>query len=95
MCEDITLSGDGGRAMYVRSGYGEKIVQVSKALREPLTALAETDGVTSSSPDEHFLEVIRGETENQSTPESFLNVIRFTEACWKSGAQGGKPVTIA
>ena len=47
-----------------------------------------------SHPDRNFVEAIRGREEVQSPFECGLRVIELTEAAWKSGAQGGLPVSV-
>jgi predicted dehydrogenase len=88
MWEEITMSGDNGRAMYlsqgkltVAKGHGEGLEQVELSGED-------------LNPDRHFIEVITGRTRNESPPEDFLRNIRFTEAAWKSAEEGGRVVRI-
>lgn len=95
MCEDITISGENGRAIFARRGTGEEVLKTTGRFGDPLADASGLDRVQSSDPDTHFLAVIRGEAENASSPESFLNVIAFTEACWRSAENGGAPQQLA
>jgi predicted dehydrogenase len=88
MWEEITMSGDNGRALYlsqgkltVAKGHGEGMEQVELSGED-------------LNPDKHFIEVIAGKTRNESPPEDFLRNIRFTEAAWKSAEEGGRVVRI-
>ena len=88
--EDITINGDGGRSLFLRSGE----LSMNTSLDEPLIEVTNFDGCKDGNKVLHFLDVVRGRTRNESPPESFLPVIEFTEACWESAAQGGTPVAV-
>jgi predicted dehydrogenase len=45
-------------------------------------------------PDRAFINLILGTAPNVVPPECGLRVIQLTEAAWKSGAAGGKPVKV-
>jgi len=47
-----------------------------------------------SYPDRNFVDAIRGRDQVQSPFECGLRVIELTEAAWRSGAQGGAPVSV-
>jgi len=84
--EDMTIIGSNQRALFYRGGVLSVTVDGARADYKSFPR----DG----SPDAHFIDVVRGRAKNQSPPEDFLPAIAFTEACWKSGAQGGKVVKI-
>ena len=90
MQEDITINGAGGQAIFLRKG----AIDVCRAWGEPLGEVTDFGDVQDDNKNEHFIQVLRGEAENQSTPESFLPIIRFTEACWQSAAKGGEVIRI-
>lgn len=84
--EDVTISGSGGRAVFMRDNVltivdASAVVEVKKFAAD-------------NNPDRHFVDVLRGRAENGCPPEAFLPNIAFTEACWKSAAQGGKVVKV-
>ena len=62
-------------------------------------AMVDADGVRTDveprdgrgTPDENFVAAIRGEAEVASPFECGLDVIRLTEAAWRSAANGGAP----
>ncbi len=95
MCEDITISGDGGRCLFVRRDGGEPVLRATRQFGQPLEDIVDLGDCKDEDPNDHFIDVIRGRAENKSTPGSFLNVIRFTEACWRSAAAGGRPMALA
>jgi predicted dehydrogenase len=90
MNEDITISGDNGRSVFLRSGE----LQINTELQGPLTEVTDFGDCTDGEKVQHFIDVVRGKAKNESPPESFLNVIEFTEACWKSATAGGTPVAV-
>lgn len=90
MQEDITINGAGGQAIFLRKGQ----VEVCRAWKEALEEVTDFGDAKEDNKNEHFIKVLRGEAENESTPESFLHVIRFTEACWQSAAKGGEAIHI-
>ncbi len=88
MWEEITVSGDRGKALYLSQGkltaamgHGQKL--------EPMELSGE-----DMDPDRHFVDVITGKARNESPPEDFLRNIRFTQAAWKSADEGGRVVRI-
>ncbi|MBN1676309.1 MAG: Gfo/Idh/MocA family oxidoreductase [Kiritimatiellae bacterium] len=88
--EDMTIAGETGYSLFMRKGalmathgHGAELIPVEDF---------STHGGTS--PDAHFVDVIRGRARNESPPEAFLEVIRFTQACWDSAAKGGAPVSV-
>ena len=93
-CEDWTLSGDGGRTLLVRQDGAPLVIRASAELGGELQDVADFGGCTGTDPDNHFIEVIQGRATNESPPENFLPTIRFTHACWRSAAKGGRPVRI-
>jgi predicted dehydrogenase len=84
--EDITITGESGRAIYLRRG------QVSVNKDGAQTQL--TEFPPDRNKNRHWIEVMRGEARNESPPEEFLPTIAFTEACWASAAKGGAPVKV-
>jgi hypothetical protein len=86
--EDETVTGEKGCSLFYRD---RKLTATTGHKNEVVTV--ERFG-QDTTPDAHFLDVIRGRTKNQSPPEEFLNVIRFTEAVWESAAKGGVPVKL-
>ena len=68
-------------------------------LRDGHLAMVDADGVRTDveprdgrgTPDENFVAAIRGEAEVASPFECGLDVIRLTEAAWRSAANGGAP----
>jgi predicted dehydrogenase len=86
MVEDITITGESGRGIYLRRG------QVSVVKEEGLAQV--TQFPPDRNKDRHWIEVIRGAARNESPPEEFLPTIAFTEACWASAAKGGAPVKV-
>jgi predicted dehydrogenase len=84
--EDISITSDSGRAVYLREG------RITLSLGTELVEVKTFRGGANKS--QHWLDVILGKEENQSPPEEFLPTIAFTEACWKSAAQGGRPVQV-
>ena len=88
MWEEITMSGDKGRALYLSQGkltaamgHGQKL--------EPIELEGE-----NIDPDRHFVDVVAGRVRNESPPEDFLRNIRFTQAAWKSAEGGGRVIRI-
>lgn len=84
--EDMTITGSGNRAIFLRqdtltASTGGQMVEYKSFGRD-------------GSKDSHFIDVIRRRVRNEAPPKDFLPVIAFTEACWKSAKQGGKPVKI-
>lgn len=88
--EDMTVTGETGRSLFLRKG----VLQTMDAHGEDLAVVDDFSDVENTTPDDHFVDVIAGGAENLSPPEDFLKVIRFTEACWASAAEGGKPVRV-
>lgn len=86
MVEDITITGEGNRAIYLRNG---KVSAHQDEKTSEITAFAPNINKTH-----HWINVILGREKNQSPPEEFLPTIAFTEACWKSAAEGGRPVQV-
>ncbi len=86
MWEDMSIVGSKGRAIFFRNGVltlidGVEIAECKKfGLDQDKTS--------------HWIDVIKKRVKNESPPEGFLRTIAFTEACWKSAKQGGKPVNI-
>ncbi|MFW6133592.1 MAG: Gfo/Idh/MocA family protein [Planctomycetota bacterium] len=100
MCEDWTLSGDNGRSLFVRKDGHVDSIQGTTELKGPLepidvAAWADDHAPGATNPDAHFVDLLRGEARtNESAPENFLPTIAFTEACWRSAAEGGRPVAL-
>ncbi|HAU38200.1 MAG TPA: hypothetical protein DCX07_10865 [Phycisphaerales bacterium] len=94
MCEDWTLSGNAGRSLFLRTDGAPTIVRATTQFQQELQEVADFGDCAASDPDNHFIDVILGKAENESPPENFLPTIRFTQACWKSAAEGGKPVRL-
>ena len=88
--EDMTVTGQTGRSLFLRKDN----LQTMAAHDAEMVLVDDFGQIEDSSPDDHFIDVIRGQGENLSPPEDFLKVIRFTEACWASAAEGGKPVRV-
>jgi predicted dehydrogenase len=88
MWEDMTVNGDGGRALFYRRGR----LWVTRG--DDAGLVEEEPAGTDLDPDRHFLEVVAGRAVNESPPEDFLRNIEFTEAAWASARQGGKPVAL-
>lgn len=88
--EDMTVAGEHGHSLFYRGGK----LMATHGHGKDLVDVTDFGGHTDSDPDTHFIEVIQGKAKNESPPDSFLDVIRFTEACWTSAKQGGQPVTI-
>jgi len=89
MVEDITFSGD-KQSIYIRPGQ----VQASMACGESLQDVDDFGDIEGTSPVAHFLDVLQGKAANESPPEDFVKVIRFTEGCWQSAAQDGAAITL-
>ncbi len=49
----------------------------------------------ATSPDQNFVDAVRGRAEVLAPFECGLRTIELTEAAWTSGAQGGAPVAVA
>ena len=84
--EDISITGDNERQVLLRNGQvmfgnGKEFMEVKQFGPDINRA-------------HHWIDVILGKTENQSPPEEFLPTIAFTEACWKSAAEGGRLVKV-
>jgi len=86
--EDMTITGESGRSIFLRKGtvtatlgHGREVVSFEKFGPD-------------SDPDTHFLKVIQDGERNESPPEDFLNVVKFTEAAWESAAKGGIPIRL-
>ncbi|RMD80197.1 MAG: gfo/Idh/MocA family oxidoreductase [Lentisphaerae bacterium] len=90
MHEDITFSGDGRTSIFSRNG----TVLVNRDLKTPLEVVEDFPVNCDESPDHHFVRVVNGEAVNESPASDYLRVIRFTQACWKSGSQGGTPIKL-
>ncbi|MBS3734061.1 MAG: Gfo/Idh/MocA family oxidoreductase [Phycisphaerae bacterium] len=100
MCEDWTLSGDSGRCLFLRNDGPLGGTLGTREQGQPLEAVdvdgwAEKANRGAADPDTHFVDLLRGATAtNESPPENFLATIGFTEACWRSAAAGGEPVSL-
>jgi len=88
--EDMTIAGETGCSLFMRKGN----LMATHGHGEALVSVDDTNGHKETSPDAHFIDVITGKAQNESPPEAFLEVIRFTEACWQSAEQGGRPIAV-
>jgi predicted dehydrogenase len=87
--EDISIIGDSG-AFHIRNeggltqllGYRDASMKVN------------ADNLGGGSPADNFIRAIQGKEKPAAPAECGLRVIELTEAAWKSGAQGGKPITV-
>ncbi|CAN5569622.1 hypothetical protein BH11ARM1_BH11ARM1_17570 [soil metagenome] len=84
--EEITVWCD-NMAFFIRDG---KLTTVDRA-RNKFFAENLTGG---STPDQNFIDAILGKAVCESPFEAGLEVIRLTEAAWKSSDAGGMPVTV-
>jgi predicted dehydrogenase len=85
--EEITVWCD-NEAYFIRDG---KLTIVDRA-RNKFKAEHLSGG---STPDQNFIDAITGKAECESPFECGLEVIRLTEAAWKSSDSGGMPVEVA
>jgi predicted dehydrogenase len=84
--EDVTIFCE-NMVFYVREG------KLSTVDRKDNRFKAEHLG-GGSTPDQNFIDAIRGVAECESPFESGLEVIRLTEAAWASAEQGGRAVAV-
>ncbi len=84
--EDTTIWCDKG-AFFLRNGK----LSVSDELGNRFESTSLPGG---SHPDQNFVDAILGRGEIQSPFECGLEVIRLTEAAWRSSDQGGSPVQV-
>ncbi len=84
--EDMTVVGSNQRAIFIRNGVLTTAVDGVMAEYKSFAR----DG----NADDHFIDVVKGRTKNESPPQEFLPAIAFTQACWKSAALGGRVVKI-
>ena len=91
MWEDITIAGDKG-ILWIRQG--GKLFFANESSPKP-AEVTDFSGVESfpGSKDGNFIDVIRGEAENQVPAICGLRVIELTEAVWRSAASG-KPAKV-
>lgn len=85
--EEITVWCE-NEAYFIRDG---KLTIVDRA-RNKMKAEHLSGG---STPDQNFVDAIMGKAECESPFECGLEVIRLTEAAWKSSDQGGMPVEVS
>ncbi len=88
MWEDMSINGEKGSALFYRKGKLMVTREHSGKLEE-----AEVTG-EDLDPDRHFLDVVAGRARNESPAADFMKNIDFTEAAWKSAAEGGRPVRV-
>jgi hypothetical protein len=91
MWEDMTISGANGCALFLRKDR----IMASHGHGKGLVPVEDLGGHQGTNADDHFIEVIQGKAKNESPPEGFVEVIRFTQACWDSAAEGGRPIALA
>jgi predicted dehydrogenase len=86
--EDITIWGKSG-ALFYRNGQLRHHIGPGREVHE----ISGWPG--GNSPDRNFVDAILGRAQVESPATCGLRVIELTEAAWKSGEQGGKPVKVA
>ncbi len=92
--EDVTIYGSTGAIYYRMMGQPgfEPVVELRRiGESEPADMGPLPEGTT---PDQHFVDVIRGRTANLAPAECGLRVMQLTEAAWKS-AEIGAAVEVA
>ena len=87
--EDITIWCDNG-TFYVRQNGGFSVQKPDGTTEKPdLTTLAKGTDVINN-----FIAAVHGEEEIGAPPICGLRTMELTEAAWRSGEQGGKPITV-
>ena len=87
--EDISIVGDKG-AFHIRQGLG---MTQQLGMRDA-SLVVDAKALGSASVSFDFIRAVKGEGKPVAPAECGLRVIELTEAAWKSGAQGGKPVRV-
>jgi predicted dehydrogenase len=87
--EDITIWCDNG-TFYVRQNGGISVQRPDGTMYQPdVSTLPPASNVINN-----FIAAIHGEEEIGAPPICGLRVMELTEAAWRSGADGGKPITV-
>ncbi len=89
MYEDISIMGDAG-GFHIRQG--RPLMEITG--RDGPVLTVDTAALDGGSIAQNFIRSIQGAEQPAAPAECGLRVIELTEAAWKSGAAGGKPVTV-
>lgn len=88
--EDVSIHGDKGTVLF----RNDKIY-VAKEGQTGLSEVSKQEFPASSDPDQDFVELVLGRTQEAAAPSSCgLRIARLTEAAWKSASEGGQPTRI-
>ncbi|MAG36003.1 MAG: hypothetical protein CL878_07145 [Dehalococcoidia bacterium] len=91
---DITIAGSEGTLHYRTVGQPPRQPWVEWRRADQTEPLPLPEAPEQSSPDHHFIDIIRGRTEMAgATAEDGLRVAQFSEAVWRS-AETGEPATV-